>query len=316
MQAIFYESYGPIEQLEHGEIEAPQPRARELLVRVTRAALNPKDALFRKGRFRFISGSGFPKRCGLDFAGVVVESRSPHFREQQRVFGMLDEWRFRRGTLGELVVCRDVEAAALPDGVSDEAGAGAALVGLTALQALRDIAKVRSGMRLLIHGASGGVGTFAIQIACLLGAVVHTTSSERNFELCRRLGASHTWDYASPALADSEPQYHVVFDVFGNLPFAKVRPWLSDRGMVIGTVPSLRRIARDLVTRLSNTEERLVIVRPRRADLEQLATWLGEGSLQTIIDSRYPFSRVHDAFRLLESKRARGKIIIEVSSRS
>jgi len=313
MRAVFYESYGPIERLQLGDLQPPRPRADELLVRVTRAALNPKDALFRKGRFRIISGSGFPKRCGLDFAGMVAESRSPHFQKDQRVFGMLDEWTFRRGSLGEYVVCRDIEAAALPDGVSDETGAGAALVGLTALQALRDIGKVQAGTRVLIHGASGGVGTFAIQIAKLLGAEVHTTSSERNFELCRRLGASQTWDYASSALADSSPHYQVIFDVFGNLSFAKVRSWISGRGMLIGTVPGLRRVARDLLTRFASAEERLVIVRPRRADLEQLAAWLAQGRLETVIDSRFPLAQFHDAFRVLESKHARGKIILEVS---
>jgi NADPH:quinone reductase-like Zn-dependent oxidoreductase len=312
MQAVFYDAYGPIEGLQIGDVERPRPAHHQLLVRVTRAALNPKDALFRKGKFGALSGSRFPKYCGLDFAGVIEESRSPHFQPGSRVLGMLDEWKLRRGTLAEYVVCRDVEAALLPDAVPDEAAAGAALAGSTALQALRDVGRVGAGTRVLIHGASGGVGTFAIQIARLLGAEVHTTSSERNFALCRELGASQTWDYATSALADSEPRYDVIFDVFGNLRFATVRSWVT-RGVVIGTVPGPRRLARDLLTRLSRVEERLVIVRPRRADLAQIATWLAEGRLRTVIDSRFPLARVHDAFRVLESKRARGKIVIEVS---
>ena len=313
MRAVFYDAYGPIEQLQLGDLPDPRPRDGELVVRVTRAALNPKDALFRKGRFRVVSGRRFPKRCGLDFAGVVEQSRSPHFQADQRVFGMLDEWSFRRGSLAERVVCRDIEAAQLPDGVSDEAGAGAALVGLTALQALRDIGKLAPGKRVLIHGASGGVGTFAIQIARLLGAEVHTTSSERNFELCRGLGASQTWDYATPALAESRPQYDVIFDVFGNLAFSKVRTWIARRGMLINTVPSPGRLVRDLVSRFASVQRRLVIVRPRRADLEQLAAWLATGQLTTVIDSRFPLARVHDAFRVLESKHARGKIVVEIA---
>ena len=313
MRAVFYDSYGPIERLQLGDMHVARPRAGELVVRVTRAALNPKDALFRKGRFRVVSGSRFPKRCGLDFAGVVEESRSAHFEAGQRVFGMLDEWRFRRGSLAERVVCRDIEAAQLPDGVSDETGAGAALAGLTGLQALRDIGRLEPGKRVLIHGASGGVGTFAIQIARLLGAEVHTTSSERNFELCRRLGSSQTWDYAAPALAESRPQYDVIFDVFGNLAFSTVRPWISRPGMLISTVPGAGRLARDLLSRFAQVQRRLVIVRPRRADLEQLASWLATGQLATVIDSRFPFARVHDAFRVLESKRARGKIIVEIA---
>jgi len=315
MQAVTYDSYGPIERLQLGETDQPRPERNQLLVRVTRAALNPKDALFRKGRFRFVSGGRFPKQCGLDFAGVVAESRSPHFSVGQRVLGMLDEWKFRRGSLAEYVVSSDEEAAVLPDAVSDDAAAGAALAGSTALQALRDIGKVAPGTRVLIHGASGGVGTFAIQIARLLGAEVHTTSSERNFELCRELGANQTWDYSVSALADSSPRFDVIFDVYGNLRFASVRAWMADseHGVLIGTIPGARRVARDLVTRLSRTQERLIIVRPRRSDLDQLAGWLGEGRLRTTIDSRFPLARVHDGFRVLESKRARGKILIEVA---
>jgi NADPH:quinone reductase-like Zn-dependent oxidoreductase len=313
MRAVFYDAYGPIERLQLGSLQPPRPRNGELLVRVTRAALNPKDALFRKGRFRMISGSTFPKQCGLDFTGVVAESRSGHFRAEQRVFGMLDEWKFRRGTLAELVVCRENEAAVLPEPVPDEAGAAAALAGSTAIQALRDIGRLEPGARVLIHGASGGVGTFAIQVARLLGGEVHTTSSPRNFELCRELGASQTWDYATSALADSQPRFDVIFDVFGDLPFARVRPWLASPGMVIGTVPGPRRFVRDLLTRFAGAQERLIVVRPRRADLEQLASWLAQGRLRTVIDSRFPLARFQDAFRVLESKRARGKIVIEVS---
>jgi NADPH:quinone reductase-like Zn-dependent oxidoreductase len=313
VKAITYTSYGPLDRLEATEVARPEPGNREILVRVTRAALNPKDAVFRSGRYKILSGSRFPKRCGVDFAGFVEATRSPYFRVGQRVFGMLDELTYRRGTFAEFVACRDHEAAPLPDQVSEEAGAAAALVSLTALQALRDIGRAGRDSRVLVHGASGGVGTVAIQIARLLGAEVDSTSSPRNFDLCRSLGAARTWDYASTALQEARPHFDVVFDVFGNLRFESVRPALQPRGVFITTIGTAGRIARDVLTRLSPVPRRIVAVRARRKDLEQVASWLESGALRAIIDSRFPIERVREAFRVLESKRARGKIVIEVA---
>jgi NADPH:quinone reductase-like Zn-dependent oxidoreductase len=313
MQALVYDAYGPIEALELRDIPSPVAREGELVVEVRRAALNPKDALFRKGRFRLVSGRRFPKRCGLDFAGVVVESRSPHFAPGQRVFGALDEWRFTRGTLAERVVVRDSEAAPLPDAVSDEAGAAIALVGLTALQTLRDIARVRDGTRVLIHGASGGVGTVAIQVARKLGARVITTSSERNFELCARLGAERTLDYQGDVLQALDGPVEVVFDVFGNFPLERARAACRGRGTFVSTVPTPGRIVAARLTRWRAFPRRVVVVSPNRRDLALLADWVLAGTLEPIIDRRVPLGEVREAFRFLESKRARGKVVIEVA---
>ncbi len=315
MKAVTYSAYGEIDRLEITEQPVPSPGSGELLVRVTRAALNPKDALFRKGKYRVLSGSRFPKQCGVDYAGVVEASRTPRFRPGQRVFGMLDELSYRRGTLAELVVCKEREAALLPDGVADDAGAALALVALTSLQALRDIGGVlgRPGTpRVLIHGASGGVGTAAIPIARLLGCEVETTSSARNLGLCRELGAARAWDYASGDLQRAAPRFDVIFDVFGNLRFPEVRGWLDPGGRFVSTIVTPGRAVRDVFGRLASVQERFVSVGARREDLDQVAGWLVRGQLRPVIDSRFPLDRVRDAFAVLESKRARGKILVEI----
>lgn len=312
MKALTYSAYGLLDRLEWTDVPRPAPAVGEILVHVARAALNPKDVLFRKGRYKLLSGSRFPKRCGVDFSGVVEESRSRYFGVGQRVFGMLDELTYRRGTLAEYVACRQREAALLPEGVSHDEGASAALVASTALQALRDVARAGPGSRVLVHGASGGVGTVAIQIARLLGMEVDATSSARNLELCRELGAARAWDYASQGLAQANPHFDVVFDVFGNLRFEDIRPWLAPRGVFVSTIATPGRVARDLLLRFRRVRERFVAVRARRSDLEQIATWLKNGQLMAVIDSVFPANRIQEAFRLLESKRARGKIVIEL----
>jgi NADPH:quinone reductase-like Zn-dependent oxidoreductase len=314
VRALQYDAYGGIDRLKLREVPAPAaPRGRHVQVRVVRAALNPKDALFRKGRFRLLSGKRFPKWCGLDFAGEVSASNSRRLRVGDRVFGALNEWTLARGTLAEYVVAGEDEVALLPGGVSFDEGAAVALTGLTALQALRDVARIPPGAEVLINGASGGVGTAAIQIARLLGARATSVSSAGNLGLCADLGAAATLDYARGDFLESGSRYDCVFDVFGNLSFARARPALKAKGVFVSTVPSLFRAVRDVVSRLSSQSERLVVVRTRRGDLEQLAAWLAWGELKAVIDSRYKLEEAADAFRRLESKRARGKLVIEVA---
>ncbi|HKC58944.1 MAG TPA: NAD(P)-dependent alcohol dehydrogenase [Myxococcales bacterium] len=253
MRALQYDAYGGIERLVLRDVPVPSlpGRGRAVLVRVVRAALNPKDALFRKGRFRLISGRRFPKWCGLDFAGEVTASNSPRVRVGERVFGALDEWRLGRGTLAEYVVTSEDELAPLPDGVGFEEGAAVALVGLTALQALRDVARMAPGAEVLINGASGGVGTVAIQIARLLGARVTSVSSAANLQLCAELGAEETLDYDRGGFLGQANRFDCIFDVFGNLSFARARTALKARGTFVSTVPSLSRALRDVVSRWS-----------------------------------------------------------------
>jgi NADPH:quinone reductase-like Zn-dependent oxidoreductase len=311
VKAVVYDRYGRADVLRLADVAEPEIGRGEVLVRVTRAALNPKDALTRSGRFRRLSGSRFPKRCGMDLAGEVLESRSPRFAPKQRVFGFLAEVRYLRGSLAERIACRASELAVIPDGVGDEAAAATALVGSTALQAYRDEARLAPGERVLVNGGSGGVGTVAIQVGRELGAEVHTVSSEANLPLCRELGAHHAWSYPDHAWK-REPPYDVILDVFGNLVFRDVRAYLTRRGRYVSTVPTVRRFLRDVTSRLAAQEERLVVVRPRTADFATLGAWLAAGKVRAVIDSRHALDRVSDAFARLESKRARGKIVVEI----
>src|SRR4029450_58353 len=265
MRALQYDAYGPVERLTLRDAPLPRPAAGPL-VRVTVAALHPKDALFRKGKFKVLSGRRFPKNCGVDFAGVIV-APSGDLRAGDMVFGALSESRHARGTLAELVAPRNAEVARIPAGVAEVDAAAVALVGLTALQALRDVAHVGRGASVLINGASGGVGTVAVQIARILGARVTTVSSAATAALCRSLGADETLDYTRLDKAPGGARVEVVFDVFGNLHFARARGGLGPRGVLFPTVPLPRRLVRDLVTRLSLQQERLVVVKPNRADL-------------------------------------------------
>ncbi|MBL8915157.1 MAG: NAD(P)-dependent alcohol dehydrogenase [Archangium sp.] len=310
MRAIRYDAYGGLEQVKLGEL--PEPRlGTGPLVRVKCAALNPKDSLFRKGKFALLSGRKFPKQCGLDFAGVV-EREGGGLSVGTPVFGALNEWTFRRGTLAELVAPDAHEVAAIPPGVDAADAASIALVGLTALQALRDVARIAPGADVLINGASGGVGTVAIQLARVLGAKVSTVSSDEMRAFCTSLGSQEALAYSTLPEVLASRRFDTVFDVFGNLRFGKARGALKKNGVFVSTVPSLGRVVSDRLSRWSSHQERLVIVTPRRDDLDQLGAWLREGKLRAVIDSRFPLSDFAAAFGKLESKHTHGKIVIEL----
>jgi NADPH:quinone reductase-like Zn-dependent oxidoreductase len=315
MRALRYASYGGLDRYELGDAPEPTRERGRILVRVRRAALNPKDALIRKGKFRFMSGRKFPKLSGLDFSGEVLHDATGELPAGTRVFGALDEYAYQRGTLAEIVSARPRELARLPEGVDFDHGAAIALCGSTALQALRDRARLSPGAAVLIHGASGGLGTAALQIARLLGAKrIASVSSARNLELCRSLGATQSLDYAKDDfLAGSQCEYECIFDAYGTLSLDRVAGALSKDGVFVSAIPTPQRWLKSVMGKLVPVRERLVIVKPNRPDLDRLASWMQSGALRPVIDSRHPLERWREAFTMLESKRARGKIVIEVA---
>jgi NADPH:quinone reductase-like Zn-dependent oxidoreductase len=299
-----YDRYGDASLLRLRSIDLREPRGTEVLVRVRAAALNPKDSLVRKGRFRAFTGSSFPKKVGVDFAGEIV--RGPGFAPGERVYGALEEVTYHRGTVATHVVVRAREVARMPASLSFEEAAALPLVSMTALQALRG--RVRHGDHVLLHGASGGVGTVAIQIARVLGAHVTTTSSPGNFALCHELGAHATLDYATGE--HLKRKYRAVFDIFGNLSFAKVRQAI-ERDYVT-TVPSARIALDTARTIVGAKHARLVLVRSRREDLDTITSYVDQHLLRPVIDRVVPFEDAIEAMRHLETKHARGKIVIRV----
>jgi NADPH:quinone reductase-like Zn-dependent oxidoreductase len=314
MRALVYDRYGRLEVLAFRDVPTPAVGRGEVLVRVRAAALNPKDSFVRKGRFRLVSGRSFPKYVGADVAGEVAEVGAgvTGISPGMCVFGMLEEWTYERGSVAEYVTLRAREIAPMPRSLAFEEAAALPLVSLTALQALRDVGGLRAGDATLIHGASGGVGTAAIQIAVALGAVVTTTSSERNEDLCRSLGASEALDYALDAPFSGARRYRVVLDAFGDLSLEHVKRALTEDASYVTTVPSVQIVKDALRTLVGGRRARLVIVRARRADLDTVASFVDKGQLRPVIDRVVAFEDAIEGLRHLETKRARGKIVVRV----
>ncbi len=305
MRVVEYDRYGGPDVLRVRTREIPRPKAGQVLVRVHAAALNPKDVLVRAGRFKAITGFRFPRRVGFDWAGEIAEGEG----EGRALFGMMNGW--RGGACAEYAVVEHDELADKPVSLSWTDAAAIPLAGLTALQALRDQGRVHAGAHVLVNGASGGVGVYAVQIAKSLGARVIAVTSARNRELVRSLGADEALDYEVTdlrALRDLD----VFFDVFGNRSFAFARPTLVADGIYISTVPKAHVIRDAILTTFAKKRARLARVRSRTADLEHLARMVEAGELRPVVDRVLPLEAVADAHRHIATKRARGKVVLSI----
>jgi NADPH:quinone reductase-like Zn-dependent oxidoreductase len=304
--------YGGPEVLQIMEVEMPVISSAEVLVQVKYASANPKDILLRKGKLKPYMSISFPLKLGQDFSGVVVEvgKNAGPFRPGDRVYGMVNQ--HNNGTWSEYVAVTPNEIWYAPENLGFAEAAAVPLAAQTALQALQTIAKIKPGQRACINGASGGVGTFAVQIAKILGAQVTAISSEKNHALLRSLGADEVVDYKATPPGSMQGHFDVFLDVFGNQNRPKVKHLLGRHGWYITTVPSLRSLRDTVFSLLKMGKSRLVVVESYSEDLQLLKNWVEEGKLKVIIEAEFPLPRVAEVHQRIETKRTVGKIVVKV----
>lgn len=321
MKAVIHRCYGSPDVLEITEIEKPIPATNEVLVRVKAAAVNPLDWHYMRGTpyiLRLLGGGlGAPTnpRLGVDFAGTVeaVGAAVTGFKPGDEVFGGA------KGAFADYVTV-DAERAVAhkPANVSFEQAASVTIAGTTALQALRDKGKLEAGQEVLINGASGGVGTFAVQIAKALGAEVSTVCSTRNLELVRSIGADHAFDYKREDYTQSGRQFDLIIDMVGNHGLLANREVLTPEGTYVGvggTVgdwigPLTGPIKAMALTPFVGQEFTGFLAQLRQDDLVFLADLMAEGKLVPVMGSRFSLEEVPEAIRHSEGGHARGKIVI------
>ena len=311
MRAVVLDRYGGPEVLRVAEVPRPVPTRGQVLVRTRFIGVNPKDIMVRTGKFQVATGRKFPLIVGNDIAGEVVEAGyGADLSEGEVVYGMINDITGRAYAEYAAVDCRQLAIA--PSSIELRAAAAVPLASQTALQGLRDDARVRPGDRVLINGASGGVGVFAVQIAKILGARVTGVCSYRNVELVKELGADRVIDYTKTELVELPDRFDAIFDVFGNYHFEKLKHLLAPRGIYVHTIPSTRifkDVARTFVRR---TRAKLVLVRSRRSQLDWIREQIDAGRLRVVVDRSFPLDEAAEAHRYMETKRARGKVVLEV----
>ena len=320
MRAVILGRFGGPEVLELEERPRPTPRRDEVLVEVWASSINPRDWLIRSGKYPF--QALLPRRPfvpGSDVAGVVVEVGSDvsGFEPGQAVFAMQPTSR-GFGAHGEYVAVPATALAPKPQSLSFEEAAGIPLAGLTALQALRDDARLREGQSVLVIGASGGVGSYAVQIARALGARVTGVCSARNQELVESLGAERVIDYQTTDPLQDAERFDVVFDVIGKESLKRCDRVLGRDGVYVTTIPRPQQIMawmRSSVGHrlgLSRRRSTVVLVRSRGEDLRWLARLAEDGALRTVVDGVLPLEQIAEAHELSRTFRTRGKLILRV----
>lgn len=309
MRAVEYDQYGDAGVLHVAEHPVPQRLPGQLMIEVLASSVNPIDYRFRRGDMRGLIPFGFPRIPGYDVAGIVVDTDSDSsFAVGDRVMAFLDHT--RGGALADYAVCAVSVAAKIPDSISMEDAAAIPLAGTTALQSLRDHGKIKSGQSVLINGASGGVGMFAVQIAKSYGCHVDAIASGRNREFCLSLGADHFYDYEKDDFTKSDERWDIVFDVAGKAHYLDARTVLKEGGHFISTEPSVTGLLMTILTWPLSKSGQIMLAVPSGDDLRELIRLYETGKLKITIDSQFSFEQAAEAHRRVESGVDHGKVVL------
>ena len=322
MKAIVRTQYGPPDVLQFTEVEKPTPKDNEVLIKLYAASVNPLDLLQMRGAplLRSIPGLRTPKHqvLGVDIAGRVeaVGSNVTQFKPGDEVFGVGGKG-FAGGGFAEYVCAAEDKLALKPANSSFEDAASVPVAALTALQGLRDKGRIQPGQKVLIDGASGGVGTFAVQIAKSFGAAVTAVCSTRNVDTARSIGADHVIDYTREDFTQSGQCYDLIMAANAYHSIFDYRRALSRDGIFVmvggGWIQILQAmLLGPFLSRIGSKKMRFFIAKINTKDLVFLKDLLEAGKVVPVIDRRCPLSEVAEALRYLGEKHAQGKVVITV----
>jgi len=323
MKAIVHRCYGSPDVIRLEDVPKPTAKDDEILVRVHAASVNPLDWHYLEGTpymVRIDGGFGKPDnpRLGVDFAGTVeaVGKSVTRFKPGDQVFGA------KFGALAEYVAVNEKRAVALkPGNLSDAQAAAVAIAGITALQALRDQGHIRAGQSVVVNGASGGVGTFAVQIAKSFGATVTGVCSTRNVELVRSLGADYVIDYTQEDFTKGSQRYDLILDNVATRSLADYRRVLTPNGayIMVGSTEighwfgwAVGPLEAWLLSPFTSQKLGMILAELNKDDLATLAALMESGKVTPVIDRTYKLSEAAEALRYLEKGHARGKVVVTV----
>lgn len=320
MKAVYQTEYGKSDVLQYGEQSTPQIKADEVRIKNHASSVNPRDWMIRSGRYQlqFLVPS-FPLILGSDFAGEVLEvgTKVRGFKEGDKVFGMKNPSE-GLATYAEQVIAAAKNMALMPKDISYIEAAGVPLCSLTAWQALVQIGRIKKGMKILIIGASGGVGSYGVQIAKAFGGEVTAVCSQANETMVAGLGASKVLDYHHHDFLKGDDYYDIIFDTIGRHNLTKCAPVLNPRGSYISTIPSPKNFAAMAITKFKsllfrNTKNaKVVMVKSTGSDLAEIAKLISDGNILPVIDHVFPIQKAAEAHDYSRSLRAKGKIILEI----
>ena len=315
MKAVFTNQYGSTQVLQYGDIETPSINRDQLLVKVYASSVNPVDWKIRAGQLQFLTGYKFPMVLGFDVSGevVAVGESVTRFQTGDKVYAYLDS--LPGGAYAEYAAVSEGVACFKPDNMSYEQAAAVPLAATTALQALRDLGQILPGHKVLINGASGGVGSFAVQIAKALKAEVTAVCSTQNVELVKSLGGDCVIDYTVQDFTKDTSVYDIIFDAVGKQSFSGCQNILKPNGVYVTTLPDPDSVVQSFLTfLLPGKKSKLVVAQSRGQDLAYLKELIEGGKIRSVIDRTYSLEELAVAHAESEQGHVVGKLVIAVAS--
>jgi 2-desacetyl-2-hydroxyethyl bacteriochlorophyllide A dehydrogenase len=315
MKAVSIDRYGSPDVLQYTEIEKPSVTGDRLLIRVYASSINPIDWKIRQGMLKVMTGNKFPMILGFDVAGEVVEvgTNVTNFKTGDAVYAYLDP--VPGSAYAEYAAVSERFVSLKPSNLSYEQAAVVPLAATTALQALRDTGEIKKGQKVLINGASGGVGMFAVQIAKAYETEVTAVCSTKNVELVKSLGADRVIDRTQQDFTKDTEKYDIIFDVVSKSSFSECKNSLLNQGIYITLLPNPDVILNGFLTFfIPGKKAKLFFAKSNGRDLAYLKELIEANKIRPVIDRTYPLSQLADAHRYSEEGRTVGKIAIAINS--
>jgi 2-desacetyl-2-hydroxyethyl bacteriochlorophyllide A dehydrogenase len=315
MKAVFINQYGSTQVLQDGDMETPSINRDQLLVKVYASSVNPVDWKIRAGQLQFLTGYKFPMVLGFDVSGevVAVGDSVTRFQTGDKVYAYLDS--LPGGAYAEYAAVSEQVACFKPDNMSYEQAAAVPLAATTALQALRDLGQILPGHKVLINGASGGVGSFAVQIAKAFKAEVTAVCSTQNVELVKSLGGDRVIDYTVQDFTKDTSVYDIIFDAVGKQSFSGCQNILKPNGVYVTTLPDPDSLVQSFLTfLLPGKKSKLIVAQSSGQDLAYLKELIEGGKIRSVIDRTYSLEELAAAHAESEQGHVVGKLVIAVTS--
>ena len=312
MKKVIFNEFGGVEKLEMVELQKPAVEENTILVRTKAISINPIDWKIRSGEMKMMSGSKFPKGVGIDFSGIIetVGENINQFKIGDEVFGALNS--MKGDALAEYVEVSENDICLKPSNVTFEQAAAIPIVGSAAVQIFDKVVDVKKGTEILINGATGGIGMFAVQIAKQKGAIVTAVANTRGLALLKKWQADHIVDYTKENITDSAKKFDVVIDFSGFLPFDKARTLMKRKSVYVNTVPTPVQMLTSFFHNIfSSQKNKILFSKPTPEYLKTLASYAKKG-LDVIIGKTYPMSEYTKAYSEVPKGGFLGKVVFVV----
>jgi NADPH:quinone reductase-like Zn-dependent oxidoreductase len=313
MKAVVFNKYGENDVIDIRDIPLPICGPRDVLIKVRAASVNPVDWKVRYGQARVLTGSTFPKVLGCECAGEVAGagSRATKFTKGDPV--VMYAGVRRLGAFAEYACTAEERVYPIPSEIQFAHAACIPIAGLTAIQALKDHGRIKAGSKVLINGAAGGVGHFAVQIGKALGAQVTGVCSGRSVDLVRSLGADRVIDRQQQDFTGTGERYDIIFDAVSKRSFRECRKALTSSGIYVNTLPDATLVAQFFTNFLPGRKARSMWVRPSADDMAWMMAQLKTGGIKVVVAKVFPLDQAREALAYSETETARGKIVLAVS---